>query len=471
MPAILKPHPTTSGLTGPGPVPAPPSGAAAQPGGRRGPEWPALLGGGSAEAGAFRVNVGWQLGDRVFRLVVGLVINVWIVRYLGADGLGLLGFTQSLVGLAAVAGELGLESIVVRDLVRRPGDAPAILGTAAGLRLAGSAIALLVSLAAATLARPGDPGVRALTLLFASVTFFQAMDVVAWWFQSRAAFPPFIAARGAAFVVASALKVACLLGHAPLVVLAAAIALEGWLAALGLLLAYRLQGVSLARWRFRPGLARELIGDSWPLILNSVAIVFAARTDQVMLTLMRGEAENGIYAAAQRLSEILYFIPVALAAAANPGLLQLHSEDRARYTRRLGRLFRVLLWTAIGLALPLSLFAGPVTRLLFGRAFDASAPVLALHLWAAPALFLGVAQTNWFIAEGRQRELMARSVVAAVVNIALNAVLIPPLGARGSALATLLAYTVAHVLVNAIQPHTRPLFRLQCRALLPADPT
>jgi polysaccharide transporter, PST family len=189
-----------------------------------------------------------------------------------------------------------------------------------------------------------------------------------------------------------------------------------------------------------------------------------------MLTLMRGEAENGIYAAAQRLSEILYFIPVALSAAANPGLLQLYAEDRARYTRRLGRLFRLLLWTAIGLALPLSVFAGPVTRLLFGEAFRASAPVLALHLWAAPALFLGVAQSNWFIAEGRQRELMARSLVGAVVNIALNFVLIPPLGARGSALATLLAFLVAHVLMNAVTPHTRPLFRLQCRALLPAEP-
>jgi PST family polysaccharide transporter len=460
----------SSGPTEPGPAPPPSSAAAAPPGSRRGFEWLALLAGGSPEALAFRVNVGWQLGDRVFRLIAGLVINVWIIRYLGAEGLGLLGFTQSLVGLVAVAGELGLESIVVRDLVRRPGEAPAILGTAAALRLAGSGLALLLSLAAATLARPGDESVRALTLLFASVTFFQAMDVIAWWFQSRASFPPFIAARGAAFVVASAIKVACLVAHAPLVLLAAAIALEGWLAALGLLLAYRLRGASPGRWRFRRDLARQLIGDSWPLILNSVAIVFAMRTDQVMLTLMRGEGENGIYAAAQRLSEILYFIPVALSAAANPGLLQLYAEDRARYTRRLGRLFRLLLWTAVGFALPLSLFAGPLTRLLFGEAFRASAPVLALHLWAAPALFLGVAQSNWFIAEGRQRELMARSLVGAVVNIALNAILIPPLGARGSALATLLAYLVAHVLMNAITPHTRPLFRLQCRALLPAEP-
>jgi PST family polysaccharide transporter len=416
------------------------------------------------------VNVGWQLADRAFRLVIGLVINVWIVRYLGTGGLGLLGFTQSLVGLAAVAGELGLESIVVRDLVRRPSEAPEILGTAAALRLGGAGVALLISLAAAMVSRPGDGTVRALTLLFASVTFFQALDVITWWFQSRASFPPLVSARGAAFVLAAAAKVACLLAHARIELLAAAIALEGWLAAVGLLIAFRAQGGAPARWRWRGTVARQLLGDCWPLLLNGMAIVFAMRTDQVMLTLMRGEAENGVYAAAQRLSEILYFIPVAIAAAANPGLLRLHAEDAARYAQRLGRLFRLVLWTAIGFAVPLSLFAGTVTRLLFGAEFHASAPVLALHVWTAPALFLGVTQNNWFIAEGRQRELMARSLVAAAVNIALNAVLIPRLGARGSALATLVAHFVSAVLMNALLPHTRMLFRLQCRALLPWEP-
>ena len=242
MPATLKPDPTSSGPTGSGPV-LPASSAAVHPAGRRGPEWLARFAGASPEALAFRVNVGWQLGDRGMRLVVGLAINVWIVRYLGAGGLGLLGFSQSLVGLAAVAGELGLESIVVRNLVRRPDDAPSILGTAAGLRLAGSGLALLISVVAVTLARPGDANARALTLLFASVTFFQAMDVIAWWFQSRASFPPFIGARGAAFFIASAVKIVCLVAHAPLELLAAAIALEGWLSAVGLLVAYRMQGV------------------------------------------------------------------------------------------------------------------------------------------------------------------------------------------------------------------------------------
>ncbi len=425
--------------------------------------------GASPEVSTFGVNVGWQLGDRALRLVVNLVVNVWMVRALGAQGLGLLGFALSLVTLAAVAGELGLEQIVVRDLVRRPGEAPSLLGPAVALRLAGGVVALGLAVAAATIARPGDATVRALTLVLSTMTLAQAAEVVSYWFQSRAEFPPFIAGRGAGFVVSSALKVACLAAHAPLPVLGAAIALESWAAAAGLLLAFRVRGGPRG-WRVRPALARELVGDAWPLVLNSAAIVFTMRADQVLLTLLRGPAENGIYAAAQRLSEILYFVPTAVAAAANAGLLRLHAENPVRYAARLERLFRLLVWTAIGLAVPLSIFAGPITRTLFGPGFAASAPVLSLHLWAAPALFLGIAQSNWFIAEGRQRELLARSLVALAVNLSLNALLIPRLGARGSAVAVLVAHLVAQVLVNGLARHTRPLLRMQLRALLPWRP-
>jgi PST family polysaccharide transporter len=80
---------------------------------------------------------------------------------------------------------------------------------------------------------------------------------------------------------------------------------------------------------------------------------------------------------------------------------------------------------------------------------------------------MGAAITNWFIAEGRQGELMLRSVLGAALNIVLNLGLIPAYGARGAALATLVSQTFAYVFANALFPSTRPLFRMQMRALLP----
>lgn len=411
-------------------------------------------------------NVSWLIGDRMLRLVAGLAINVWMIRYLGATDLGLLSFSQSLIGLFALFSQLGLESIVVRELVRRPADEGEVLGTALGLRITGAAATLALSAAAMLVLRPHDPQALALALIFASVTSAQSLDVIEYAFQSRSAVAPFVTARAVAFALASAAKVACLIAHASLATLALAVASEPVLAAAALAIAYHTHGAK-ARWRFATARARALLQASWPLMLSGFAIVLYTRTDQVMLTMMRGEAENGILAAAQRLSEILYFIPVALMTASNPALLRAHQEGHEAYERRLFRLFAMLTWAAIALAVPISLAAGWIVTTLFGPEFRASGPVLALHVWAAPAVFLGVAQSSWFIAQGQERGLLARTLAGALTNVALNVALIPRFGAVGAAAATLISQWLASIALNALMPSTRGLFRLQCRAFLP----
>jgi PST family polysaccharide transporter len=413
-----------------------------------------------------RRNVSWMMADKVVRMVVGLAINVWIVRYLGASALGLLGFTQSVVSILAILSQLGLETILVRELVRRPQDERTLLGSALALRLGGAVLTLALAVTAIAGLRPGDADALALALVFGSAVIAQAFDVIELWFQSRSRVVPYVVGRAVAFALASGARVAVLMAHAPLPVIGLAIAVEVFLGAAALVVALRLQGDAPRRWRAERATAGRLFSESWPLMLNSVASLLAIRIDQTMLTLMQGVHENGIYAAAQRLTEVVFFIPLAVASAAAPTLLRSHARDRAEYERRRGRVFTLLGWGAIAIALPVSLLADWIAVALFGSAFRDSGPVLALHIWSTPGLFMGVAITNWFIAEGRQGGLMLRSVLAAALNVVLNLGLIPAFGARGAALATLLSLTFAYVFANALFPSTRPLFRLQMRALL-----
>jgi polysaccharide transporter, PST family len=412
-------------------------------------------------------NSGLLLGDRVVRLGVGLFVNAWLVRYLGPERMGLMSFAQSLVLIAAVASQLGLETIVVRDLVRRPEERDRLLGTALLLRLAGSLVTLGAALGAVALLRPGDVEARTLTLVFTLIAFSQSFDVVDFWFQSRADIPPVVLARGAAFALGVLGKIAVIVLHAPLWVVALVLAGEFALSAVALLAAYALRGRSPLAWRWAGAQATTLLRDCWPLIVNGMAIVVSVRVDQMLITTLRGTYENGIYAAAQRLTEIIFYVPTAVMTAANPILLRSHGADRAAYARRLQRVFSLLGLLALGIAAAVSLAAGPVVRLLFGQRFAASAPVLAVQVWACPALFLGVAQTNWFIAEERQQGLMVRSLAAAVLSVGLNLWLVPWLGARGASVSMVLSQTLALVGLNAFFPATRGLFRMQCRALVP----
>jgi PST family polysaccharide transporter len=412
-------------------------------------------------------NSGWMLGDRGIRLSIGLVVNAWLVRYLGAEQLGLLSFAQSIIVITSVVSQLGLETILVRDLVRQPESDLEILGTALRMRLAGWLATLGLATATAAWLRPGDTKAMWLTWACSLTALAQTLDIVETWFQSRTRVAPVAIARLSAFLVGAVAKVIAILARAPLETIALILSGEALLSSVGLVVAYAQAGGSLRRWRAARVRAIGLMRDAWPLMLNGVAIVISVRVDQMILTTLRGTAENGIYAAAQRLTEIIFYIPTAVTAAANPILLRSHQRDPAEYARRLQRVFSALAGAGLLIAFVVSVGAPLIVRILFGPEFQASARVLAIQAWSCPALFLGIAQTNWFIAEDRQRGLLVRSALAATVSVALNFVLVPRMGARGAALTMLLSQTGAQILFNALDPATRPLFRMQCRALVP----
>jgi polysaccharide transporter, PST family len=428
--------------------------------------WTPLLGSGGDTALVGR-NSGWMLGDRGIRLSIGLVVNAWLVRYLGADQLGLLSFAQSIIVITAVASQLGLETILVRDLVRQPESDLEILGTAIRMRLAGWLATLGFATATVVWLRPGDTKAMWLTWACSLTALAQTLDIVETWFQSRTRVAPVAIARLSAFLIGAVVKVIAILAHAPLETIALILSGEALLSSAGLVVAYVRAGGTPRHWRAVRVRAAGLMRDAWPLMLNSVAIVISVRVDQMILTTLRGTTENGIYAAAQRLTEIIFYIPTAVCAAANPVLLRSHQRDPAEYIRRLQRVFSALAGAGLAIAVIVSLGAPLIIRILFGPAFHESARVLAIQAWSCPPLFLGIAQTNWFIAEDRQRGLLVRSALAAAVSVVLNFVLVPRMGARGAALTMLLSQTGAQILFNVLDPATRPLFRMQLRALVP----
>ena len=80
-------------------------------------------------------NTAWTLTERIARLATTLLLTVILARYLGAAGFGLLSYASSLAAIAAVMVSLGLEQVLIREIVRQPEAVPALIGTALYLRL------------------------------------------------------------------------------------------------------------------------------------------------------------------------------------------------------------------------------------------------------------------------------------------------------------------------------------------------
>lgn len=411
-------------------------------------------------------SAGWLLADRLLRLAGGLLVGLWVARYLGPADFGRYNFALALSLIVASVASLGLDSILVRELVREPAREPELLGTALLMRLAGGLIAQLAAVAAAAALRPGDGLAVALTAVVALGGVLQASTVVDLWFQARVAARDAVLARNLAFLAAALLRVGLILAGAPLIAFAAAYSAEALLGALAVTAAYGRRGGRPLGWRPSLARARRLLADSWPLILGGILVNMYLRIDQVMIGQLRGDAELGVYSGAVRLAEIYPLVPGAIIAATLPAIVAAREGDPALYAGRLRRLYALVVAIGYTCALALTLAARPLVELLLGPGYADAVPQLAVLAWAGVFVGLGLARSSFLTSENYTRLHLATVAAGCAANVGLNWLLIPPLGGLGAAVASLVAYWLAVHGACFLFPALRPTGRELTRALL-----
>jgi PST family polysaccharide transporter len=388
-------------------------------------------------------NAGWLVAERILSGLLAITVTAAVARHLGPAGFGILSFALSLVLLFGTFWTLGLSGLIVRELVREPGRQAELIGTITGLRLIGGMVAVVAALALTVVLGTDAQTRLAVAILAVGVLTLYAFDGIDFWLQAQVRSRNAVIARSVALVVAAAINVGLIVVDAPLMAFVVAAALEYALAGIGLLIVYVRIGGHPRAWTFSTTLTRHLLTVSWPLILSGIANAINLRVDQLMLGTMKGHEAVGTYAAAARLSEVWYFVPIAIAASVFPAMVRAHAGDRRAFDGWMGRLYDLMVALALPIAVGVSVLSGPLIFLLYGQDYAESASILAIHVWAGPFVFLGAALSRWLIAEDRLRFSLVRHGAGALVNVGLNLVLIPPFGGVGAAVSTLVSYAVA----------------------------
>lgn len=409
-------------------------------------------------------NAGWLIADKVVRLGIGLIVGVWVARYLGPSQFGTLNYVQALVLLISALATMGLPDINVRDFVHHGERAHEIAATSIVLRIVGALLSLLIAVGGVLVARPGDSEVLVLTVIVSAALLPQALDVVDQFYQSRNVVRPIVLRRNAAFVMTAGLKLVAIFTGAPLLAFAAIYTAEFVIVAIFLLIYSRQDDlVDLRKATLIE--AQRLMSASWPLLVRQFAIGIYMRLDQVLLGKLLDDRAVGIYAAAARISEIWYFIPLAMMTAFVPRLAAQHAKSTASYEDELLKVMRAIIVISAIAATLMALLSGPIIHLLYGPAYAAAAPVLAVHAWSSLFVGVGVASSSWFVNNNLARYGLYQAVAGAVISVVLNLLFVPWLGIVGAAWAAVASYFVSAVLVNLLARPTWAIFRLQLRAI------
>jgi PST family polysaccharide transporter len=414
------------------------------------------------------VNIHWLLLQTAFDVLVGITVGIWVARHLGPERYGTFSYAVALAALIAPFATLGLGAIVVRNLVRDEAAALVTLGTATFLRAIGGVALIALTLATVISIRPGDRQMWLFCAIAAAGQAIKNLGAVELWFQAKVQAKYLTLARVGTAILTSTINVASILAGGSLLVFVLAHGIQLALPTLALLVLYTLTtGVRPSAWSVRRDVARELLSDSWPLIFAALMSMIYMKIDQIMLGEMVGDEAVGIYAAAVRLSEAFYLLPSLVVVSVFPSLVKAREISRQLYLERFQRLYDAFVWLAIVWGAVMQLCSALLVDLLYGAAFAEAAPVLAAHVWSGVFWYSGSAGHRYLIAENQTRVTLAMTTLGALTNVALNAVLIPRLGALGAAYATLLSFAVSHWLAAALFAPSRVMIVFFVRSLDP----
>lgn len=411
-------------------------------------------------------NTSWLFGEKMLRMVVGLFVGVWVARYLGPEQFGLFSYAQSFVGLFTAIATLGLDGIIVRELVKDESKRDVLLGTAFWLKLIG-AIGVLFGLAIAINFTSNDRYTNILVFIIASATIFQSFNVIDFYYQANVLSRYVVYANVMSLFLSSIIKIVLILYEAPLVTFAWTIVFDSVVLAVGFLYFYLHNHLSFRAWKFEKSVATSLLKDSWPLILSGIAISIYLKIGQVMIKEMQSAEQVGLYAAGAKLSEAWYFIPIAITSSVFPAIINAKKLSEALYYQRLQKLYYLMVVLALTIALPTTFLAPWLIRTLYGSAFLPSAGVLCIHIWTGVFVFLGVASGNWFLVENYINKNLYRTVLGMAINIVSNLILIPLYGIYGAAISALLGQLSADLLYDIFDKQTHPSLKMKIKALNP----
>jgi PST family polysaccharide transporter len=408
------------------------------------------------------------LTEAVVRLVAVAAISFWIARQLGPAQFGILNFASALTAILVGLVDMGMEVPVI---LRMQGPAPQgpLVGTVLGIRAAAGGLVFLLAVLLAFALEHADRATLIPTLIVSLSLLAAVPNGLDYWFKARTSAAGPALARTGATLVSAAVKGLCLLLGLGVIALAWSIVLEAVLVALGLWCAFRwnLPAAARAHLSFQRSLVGPLLRDSRPYWYSGVAIVLYMKIDVVMLGYLSTHTQTGIYGLAQKLSEVVYVVPVALVGSAFPSLFRQFQASGAADPRSQQMLFDLALGGSFAAVLVGNLLARPVIETLFGPSYEAAVNIFHLHSLSCIAIGMNEARWRWMGALALQRYAPIVTSLGLVINIAMNAVLIPVLGAEGAAITTVVSYFLSGYASSFIFPPLRGLGASQTRALWP----
>lgn len=412
-------------------------------------------------------NAGWIIGGKVANKLLAFIVGIFAARYLGPSNYGLINYAAAYTTFFASLCTLGINSVIVKNFVDHPDQEGETIGTTLLLRALSSVLSALAIIGIVSIVDMGERLTVIVVALYSIGLVFQVFDTLNYWFQARLQSKYSAIAELISYAAMSVYKIVLLILGKSVEWFAVASALDYIVLAVFLLIAYHKNGGERFSCSFKK--AKELLKSSSSFIIAGLMVSVYACTDKLMLKQMLGSDQVGYYSLASSVSVAWAFVLSAIIDSLYPDIVQSFNQDYLRYERKNRQLYAIVFYVSLIMSALICLFAKPFIAILYGQSYLPTVEPLRIVVWYTAFSYLGVARNAWMVCENKQKYLKYLYLCAAVLNVALNLLMIPLWGASGAALASLLTQISTTVLLPALIKPLRLNTKLMIDAVLLRD--
>lgn len=407
-------------------------------------------------------NTSWMMAQQIYSMVLSLIVGSLSARYLGPSNYGLINYGASLISFFLIISKLGLDGVIINEIVNKREKTASYLGTVLVARLCISVISIFVIQGIVYVLEPDNKLLHIVTLLQAFSIVLQSYEVFQYWFQVELKMKTVAIASMLALTVTAVWRIGLLSQGASVEYFALSNSIKFVVAGLVVIILFFVN--TRMRLRFSFSDLKYLLSISHHYIISSLAVTLYSQIDKVMIGNFIGSEELGLYTAASTIACLWEFVPTAMINSARPIILEKRKKNYAEFER----LFQFLLLGVSVLGIIVCIVITMLGKLgiwiLYGKEFMNAYIPLVIILWSTSFAMISTARGIWLIAEDLNHFAKDFTIAGAIVNLVLNAVLIPTVGITGAAIATLFSQITVTFLAPYLFKRTRKFNSLYCGA-------
>lgn len=393
-------------------------------------------------------NASWMLFSSVARSIIGFVISILTIRYLGPSNFGLIDYAASLVAIVAPIVKLGFNNVMVAEIIENPEKEGETVGTVIGFTFVSSIVCYLGVMAFCFLANPSETTTHIICGLYSLYIFADSVWMVNYWFQAKLLSKYVSLSSIVVYLIVSLFKVFLLITNKSVFYFSLTQTLESGLLALALITIYLKLGNKIS-FSFKRGL--KMFSRSKYYIISTLMADILFNMDRIMIKKIMGAEANGYYAAALAISMMTYFVFGSIIDSYSPQILEYKKDgDEERFKDSMVNLYSLIIYISILQALFIFVFARFVILILYGEAYFESISILRVLIISIIFNYIGPCRNVWILANNKHKILPFVNGIAMLVNFFLNYYLIGKYQIIGAAYATLITYLFSNVIISFV---------------------